>query len=72
MDKLIYNPSNMSTWKTKTFDKKRKGSQTPGKRKNEETCQATVDDKYFARRSRSYKDKDYWKWCAKTRKLNGQ
>lgn len=61
---------NMSDWKINSIKKRGKGSHTPGKAKGEK-CMASVVDKYMAKRSRSYKDKDYSKWCAKYDKLNG-
>lgn len=57
----------MINWKTRKLQKKGKGSQTPGKAKGA-NCQATPEDRYFAKRSRSYKDeKGYHDWCEKKR-----
>jgi len=48
--------------------KKTHASRTPGKQKA--PCQITYLDKFFARKSRSYKHKDYAIWCEKSRKKN--
>lgn len=60
----------MGNW-TPRKERIKKGSQTPGRMKNPLTCQATTEDKFYARRSRSYKDNGYAAWCAKYRKING-
>ena len=60
----------MGNWKTKVNRKKTKQSQTPGKAKRQDTCQATKQDKYMARRSRSYKHSEYEVWCQKYSKIN--
>ncbi len=52
----------MGDWKRKKMKKERKGSQTPGSAKGE-NCKATVQQRYMAKRSRSYKDPDYSNWC---------
>lgn len=50
--------------------KKTKGSQSDGRNKNADTCQATTFDRFCAKRSRSYKHRDYGSWLMKTKKLN--
>ena len=47
--------------------KKNKGSSTPGSTKNENTCQATGLDKFFAKYSRAHKHKGYQAWREKKR-----
>lgn len=59
----------MITWTPRNL-RNLKGSQTPGKQK-QESCKADVDKKYFARNSRSYKHPDYAKWCKRMDTLNG-
>lgn len=62
--------STMTTWKSKQIKKKNRGSQTPGRQKNPETCQADALKKYFARSGRSYKHNLYSEWCKWTDKVN--
>ena len=57
----------MATWKAKTFNKTTSESQTPGKTKSSR-CQADYMDKFFAKRSRSYKHPGYSDWL---RRKNG-
>lgn len=52
---------NMSNWKARILKKKGKGSQTPGKLKNQ-WCQASPLDRWFASHNRSYKDSGYSDW----------
>ncbi len=59
----------MGTWKRKRFEKKRKGSHTPGKVKKG-TCVASTQSRYMARRSRSYKDPNYPDWVLWANKVN--
>lgn len=61
----------MGTWKAKIIGKKRIGSQTPGRQKGEH-CQADAFKKSMAKRSRSYKDPAYGKWCAQMDSMNGR
>ena len=51
---------------SKKEKKKRVQSQTPGRMKA--PCQITFMDKFFAKRSRSYKHHGYELWLEKTRK----
>ena len=59
----------MITWTPRNL-RHSKGSQTPGKSK-QESCQAGVAKKYFAKNSRSYKHPDYSIWCANMDRING-
>ena len=61
---------NMSNWKSNIISKKKKGSQTPGSVKGP-SCQADWRKKYYATRSRSYKDSGYSDWCKSMDSLNG-
>ena len=60
----------MASWNTRKIAKKRTGSQTEGAAKGE-TCKVSQGDRYFAKRSRSYKDPGYKEWCERVDKLNG-
>lgn len=62
---------NMGNWKRKIFLKQsRKGrGQSSGKEKKG-TCIADYRKKYFAKRSRSYKDREYSDWCIWADKVN--
>ena len=60
----------MFTWKQNIEKKARKGSQTTGRTKNADTCQATTQDRYMAKRNRSYKHRNYDAWAKKTKALN--
>jgi hypothetical protein len=57
------------TWKAKKIARKSKGSQTPGKSKGE-NCHTDAAKQFFAKRSRSYKDRGYPDWCRKMTALN--
>lgn len=59
----------MQTWR-KNIISRGKGSQTPGRTKGE-SCQADYRKRYFATRSRSYKDVKYGEWCKQMDSLNG-
>ncbi len=52
------------------IQKKNRGSQTPGKSKNE-TCKADYIKKFMAKRSHSYKDPEYADWCHRMYVANG-
>lgn len=43
--------------------KQRNASRTPGKQKTL-ACQATQLERFFAKRSRSYKHAGYWEWAS--------
>lgn len=60
----------MGTWKAKKLKNGGKKSQTPGRQKNPETCQADAMKKFMARSSRSYKHPQYAAWCAQCDKIN--
>ena len=60
----------MGDWRSKKSNKRTHSSQTAGILKGG-SCIATVTDRYFAKKSRSYKDPKYAEWCAKCDKLNG-
>lgn len=47
-----------------------KGSQTKGKDK-QPSCKADLFKKFMAKCSKSYKDKDYSRWCRDMDLLNG-
>lgn len=51
--------------------KKSRNNHTPGRSK-QENCKASVDDKYYAKAARAYKDLGYAEWCKRTRQLNRQ
>jgi len=55
-------PGTGAWWRRKWSPRPR--SQTPGKNKGE-NCQASAQDKYFCKRNRSWKRKDYGAWCRK-------
>jgi hypothetical protein len=59
----------MQSWRAKII-KRGKGSQTPGKTKGE-SCQADYRKRYYASKSRSYKDIKYGEWCRAMDSLNG-
>jgi len=59
----------MGSWKSKKSDKRTYASHTAGKDK-QENCKATVMDRYFAKRARSYKHPRYGEWCRKCDGLN--
>jgi hypothetical protein len=63
-----YNPGTGAWWKRKRDKKKTKRSQTPGRDKVE-TCQASAEDRWMAKTSRSYKHKQYHNWCLKMEAL---
>lgn len=44
-------------------------SQTPGIKKDKNRCQASKDDRYFAKRSRARHDPQYADWCRKIDRL---
>lgn len=54
----------MKNWKRKVLKKQARFSQgqASGKSKGG-SCQASTMQRYFAKRSRSYKHKDYANWC---------
>lgn len=64
-EKLPIHPHG-AKWRSRR-DKKKQSSQTPGRQKNV-GCQATPKEKFFAKRSRAYKTKDYGSWLDSTRK----
>ena len=59
----------MGTWRRRSIEKKRKGSQTAGKIKKK-YCVTTTEKRYMARRSRSYKDPNYGDWTRWADKAN--
>jgi len=59
----------MGTWTPRGL-RRTKQSQTPGKTKNPDTCQASKMDRYFASIGRSYKHRDYSDWCKKYTRIN--
>jgi len=60
----------MADWKQSKIARKNKASRTPGKAKGER-CQADAMDKFFCRRNRSYKHREYGAWCEKVNRMNG-
>lgn len=64
-EKLPIHPHG-AKWRSRR-DKKNQGSQTPGKQKNT-NCQATDKERFFAKRGRAYKHKEYNSWLDSTRK----
>lgn len=52
-----------ATYKKKKYERKGKASQTPGSKK-QENCQTNAFKSYMAKKSRSYKHKEYGNWCA--------
>lgn len=55
-------------WGNKRKKHRGKPSHTPGKLKGE-NCKASPMDRFYAKRSRSYKSKGYATWCRKSEKL---
>ena len=51
----------MHDWRSKIERKRLRGSQTPGSQKTL-ACQATALERFFAKRSRSYKHQGYAEW----------
>lgn len=59
----------MQTWRANRLSRG-KPSQTPGITKGD-SCRADFRKRYFATRSRSYKDPKYGEWCQAMDALNG-
>lgn len=57
--------------KEKKNKKKRKGNQTPGSSKGD-NCKASILDRYFSSRNRSYKHPEYSNWCRRCDVLNNK
>jgi len=49
-------------WRSKKVKKEKSRSQTPGNQKTL-ACQATARERFFAKRNRSYKDRQYAQWA---------
>lgn len=56
-------------WKSKIRRKQARGNQTAGSQKGE-NCKAKTIDRFFTKRSRSYKHQDYPEWLNKV--IKGQ
>jgi hypothetical protein len=61
MGRSKQNESTGHDWRKNTYQRKRKASRTAGIMKNE-NCKASPLERYMARRSRSYKHRDYAQW----------
>ena len=58
----------MFDWRSKIEKKEKRKFQTTGRTKSGSNCKATPTQKFFAKRSRSYKHPGYYGWCRETDK----